>query len=1065
MRKLFFSVVVLFLVCKMQAQEPSLPQIAPPTPEIAALGKFLDIPVNHSTGTPNISIPITSISEGKLSASVSLSYHASGIRVNEIASRTGLGWSLIAGGMVSRQVRGIPDDEQEGYINTSNTVDHYYSQDQNTRTTLFQNAISGYQDYESDMYSFNVAGQGGKFFFDQNGNIIDHLKSDFKIVPLRDGITITGWEITNPTGITYTFGVISGTSTKVHEVKQTRFYTAHSQLPSRINHNITGWYLTRISDAFGNKLDFNYTQGTTNIEFWNITGQSKNIMGNGQGCSDPRALSTFLSQDIYKPTYLSSIVSSNGRIEFTYNLNRSDLKNDKALTGVKLFDNTNDLKIHYDLTYDYFISPNGWEVLGSYGDIDQRTKRLYLKNIQQKKGSLTNQTYTFSYNQNHILPDRFSFSQDFWGYFNGRTNTVLYPETAYRPFGNPVEVPGADRKVSLAYAKALILTEIKYPTGGKTKFNFESNTVYGINEDFFIGNKIVDEVIPNSQLANDANQPGATFSTSFTLSEFTTLYFSVRADYKCNHAANDCPTIELRKSDGSIVTTFQTEKWYEDIRDLQAGTYVLNIINGLLQTDNNVSVVAYKKTLQQIDTGTAQALTGGLRVNEIQYLDADYTLINTKKYNYKLFDDPDKSSGYSMNPPVFLSQNVEVGGSSGSCSLDMISSNAIFPLNGQSGSYVNYINVTEYNQNEENGKTEYTYSYAPDGAVTSGNSFSGEGYLGTPAVDYSHRRGQLIKKGVFKYSEASATFDLVQEDINTYTPQENIRIKNIKMGNIGSYNEAHSYDNLSERYLLTQKRKINYEDSGAITTTTQYVYDTGYYGRTFATAVTTTNSDGLTTEQKSYYPDDVTSTTALGEPISTYEYTAINNLKKNAQHRIAEPVQVEVYVNGNLTTSQRTNYDSFLSNTVPKNIAVSKDNQSFDERISYHKYDTKGNPLEVSKTDGGSITYIWSYNQMYPVAKIENATFSEVATALGMTEAALMDFDESSISSLDGLRTSLPNAMVSTYGYEPLVGITKMTDPRGYTMTYHYDEFNRLQFIKDEEGNLISENKYNYRTE
>ncbi|WP_159099186.1 hypothetical protein, partial [Aquimarina spinulae] len=92
----------------MSGQE--LPDLAPPTPEVAAMGKYLDVPVSLFTGTPNISIPLASISEGILNASVSVSYHASGIRVGEMASRVGLGWSLHGGGMISRQVRGIADD-------------------------------------------------------------------------------------------------------------------------------------------------------------------------------------------------------------------------------------------------------------------------------------------------------------------------------------------------------------------------------------------------------------------------------------------------------------------------------------------------------------------------------------------------------------------------------------------------------------------------------------------------------------------------------------------------------------------------------------------------------------------------------------------------------------------------------------------------------------------------------------------------------------------------------------------------------------------------------------------
>ena len=52
--------------------------------------------------------------------------------------------------------------------------------------------------------------------------------------------------------------------------------------------------------------------------------------------------------------------------------------------------------------------------------------------------------------------------------------------------------------------------------------------------------------------------------------------------------------------------------------------------------------------------------------------------------------------------------------------------------------------------------------------------------------------------------------------------------------------------------------------------------------------------------------------------------------------------------------------------------------------------------------------------------------------------------------------------MITTLTYKPLLGVSTVTDPKGDTQTYHYDSFNRLQFVKDSNGNILSENTYHY---
>ena len=56
------------------------------SPTAASLGKFGDVPVSLYTGTPAIDIPLYGVQGRTLSVPIALQYHASGIKVGDIAS-------------------------------------------------------------------------------------------------------------------------------------------------------------------------------------------------------------------------------------------------------------------------------------------------------------------------------------------------------------------------------------------------------------------------------------------------------------------------------------------------------------------------------------------------------------------------------------------------------------------------------------------------------------------------------------------------------------------------------------------------------------------------------------------------------------------------------------------------------------------------------------------------------------------------------------------------------------------------------------------------------------------
>ncbi len=127
-----------------------------------------------------------------------------------------------------------------------------------------------------------------------------------------------------------------------------------------------------------------------------------------------------------------------------------------------------------------------------------------------------------------------------------------------------------------------------------------------------------------------------------------------------------------------------------------------------------------------------------------------------------------------------------------------------------------------------------------------------------------------------------------------------------------------------------------------------------------------------------------------------------------------------------------------------------------------------GNLLQSRKINDPASTYLWGYQQILPIAKIENATYEQVRDALGGQTAvdAIMQsatLSQAQLDQLKGLKQSLSNSMVTIYTYEPLKGLTSQTDPAGVTTYYEYDEFNRLKLIRDQDKKIVKSYFYRYK--
>ena len=139
---------------------------------------------------------------------------------------------------------------------------------------------------------------------------------------------------------------------------------------------------------------------------------------------------------------------------------------------------------------------------------------------------------------------------------------------------------------------------------------------------------------------------------------------------------------------------------------------------------------------------------------------------------------------------------------------------------------------------------------------------------------------------------------------------------------------------------------------------------------------------------------------------------------------------------------------------------VSRDNNiANSEKIT--KRDSKGHVIEYQKRNGTYVSRIYGHNKTYLIAEIENLTYSSIEALSGFGGG--FNITNNLSTSQENTLRSLSNAMVTTYQYDLLVGITAVTDPRGYKTTYEYDEFNRLKQVKDADGKILSENEYHYK--
>jgi hypothetical protein len=900
---------IAMLVMQQQAaaqQDNPINKISIASPTAASLGKYGDIPVNYHTGIPQISIPIYTASAGPLSLPVSLSYHASGLKVQEPASWVGAGWSLNSGGVITRSVVGTPDERrtnnagvaEKGHFSDygyNNYLSGVYPED-------WQPFAEGRRDGEPDLFFFNFGSYSGKFYFRDDRTPVIVPEADFKIEPYYTEVSNTSIQsfiITTPDGVKYYFGNTPGlTGTAPIEITKPATFT--NGLSSA--NVVSSWYLNKVAtadDQFAITLSYqpeNY--GYHTISMFPIDGPPTGVSGASFGSTHGYDL----VKNIVQGVRLSQVVFPNGTINFIEGASaRTDLSDMswspatdivnqtvKPLGAIQINDAANIPLKKFNFNYSYFTDnttalPTDIQNFAPSG-LQSDKQRLKLDQLQEVSGdgTLSKPPHYFTY-FNEQVPRRLSFGIDHWGFSNGVTGNQT-PIPTYTQFGaNTATVyPGADRDAYWPAMRGGTLQQINYPTGGYSLFEFEPHNVYNTNTSTI-----------NATLASLYvhlySQATYTMTVPFSITQGNTMNMSF------NNTSNYGGTFVIKNSSNVVV-------YNTPILENSSIQYNITLPNDTYQA--TITLPQYSNliggataTLTQIQTvQTTNTVTiGGNRIKTITHNDGVTANNIITSYGYTQ-DNPTLSSAILYSRPVYVGivrndiiKDIGYFDASGALVPNPFgpygcitmgsaswykSPSSIRPMATTQGNHIGYTQVKVAQTG--NGFSLYKYYGAtgvPSWLANPGDIavriFNNEGCDGNapnypPApLPFDFMRGEL------KYQAQYNEFGQLLKETN-YTPvyQENTAQTPafivVRTG-------ANNNQMLATKYQISTSKKTsdavtekvyNPADGNYLTTTSTTYYESPFHHQ--ATRTVATNSQGEVVETKMKYAFDIRLSTCDG---------------------------------------------------------------------------------------------------------------------------------------------------------------------------------------------------------
>ena len=962
------------------------------SPEAASIGKFGNFPVNYNTGTVAVSIPVFEINIGSIKLPISFDYNTSGVRVDEVSSSIGLGWSLSGVGIVSRNVVGLPDEAGGGYLSSppfdslyndwaqsggyGATIDNQYA-------NFLYGSRNGTTETEPDIFSYSINGQSGKFILRKNGQFMQLPHSNNSIAQI-----LGGYKIIDENGVVYIFDLIE-----------------HVDNPEAYAGNYaSSWRLTKMIDPnTADTIFFNYESACgVNTEYYRSFSYS---FGNGPDCSQTYGGNLVSHQgETYSisqmnhsdETFLKEIVWRNGKISFVNACDRKDKASEKRLNEVDVYSNLRGaltlIKIVKPYQSYFFSNVSG------YTATDERNSRLRLDSVGLLPvvANTGSQTYRMMYDTTRQMPGRESYAQDQWGFNNGQFgNTTSMPKQTILYNNSYYKIGEANRTPDPEFMLACTIQSIQYPTGGKTVFAFEPHsyptTVSYTDPQSFVAAAYGGYGSSTQSYTFTPDASVTDYMITYNFSSYNYSDVSNRPRITMTDQVTNQQTLYSSNINASLTNSnSQSPTPFHPI----AGHTYLIVVNIYTTTNTNVSAslsIDWHVTYTNVPS---TAIGGGLRVKSITSYDNIGNFLNRDNFTYSGSQLLTSSSYLLVNYENTVYKCGFSGSGTGGCAYYtqptppnsvIYHANSVYPASQFSGSPVLYGSVTKYQTDAfgqaSNGQSNFQYDVFDDQA---GYASTDYGKIGVLLVSNTWKNGFLKSQSDYKYNAQTSQYILIHQKQNVYQSVRLDTTMQLKIKNLFNWAMSTCYQmtmpDASHDYflakipipsgamLLQSSTDITIDDNGnQISETQNYSYDDQTH--LLPTKKQMTNSKAQTITEIIKYPHDLA--------------TGSNVYQKMLNRNIISPVVQDIkQVDNTQETQANINYFDWQGNStllLPQTVDQQIATNPIETRIKFNSYDKYGNILQQQKANGEYHSYVWDYYSAYPIAQVINAAQVDIA--------------------------------------------------------------------------------------